>query len=175
MGKKDMFLLLGVLPAGIVVVVLFTVWQTSAPELATPVFEDSSTAPPSAVADELPDPVSIDQPSTPSLPNSAASAKNNLVSAGEDAGEKTAPMQPAVTPPRGAPQPSVFPTEERIWTNLSGKIMLASALHYDAERNVLLLRNNKGQLFPDYAISKLSAVDREFLENLIKSEGRSKN
>jgi len=174
MSKKDLFLLFGALPLGIVIVVMFTMRHTSAPELAAPAFEESSSSntpssPATLIDGDLPEPAFAAPSSKPSTASPVGSARNDPASTGKP------PGAPAAPPSDIAAQSSAFPTEERIWTDLSGKIMLASALHYDAERNAILLRNNKGRLFPNYAISNLSAVDRKFLERLLKRESRSKN
>jgi len=183
MNKKDLLLLFGVLPAGIVAVVLFTLRQTAPPELPAPTFEvvsnktppeDESKEPPPSppvVEENLPDPVFVSLPPKPA-PVESLVLDSSKVEPGEGVEQ---PSVASAKPPAENRQPSVFPSEERIWTNLSGKIMLAAVIDYDAERNVILLRDNKGQFFPDYAVSQLSAADRKFLEDLVNSEDASKN
>jgi hypothetical protein len=55
-----------------------------------------------------------------------------------------------------------FPTEQRVWTNYQGQLMVASVLECDFKSGELVMRSDDGTL-RNYQLFRLSNADRDFL------------
>ena len=60
------------------------------------------------------------------------------------------------------PEKRTFPTEERVWTNYQGQVMIASVLECDFKSGNLLMKSDLGVL-RKYQLYRLSDRDREYL------------
>ena len=61
----------------------------------------------------------------------------------------------------------IFPTPFREWTDVQGRVIKARITSYDETKETVTLELPDGTTFPDHPVSKLSQVDREFIESLL--------
>ena len=62
-----------------------------------------------------------------------------------------------------------FPTEQRVWTNYKGQLMVASVIECDFDSGNLLMESDRG-ILRRYQLTQLSDADRAYLWNLAEQK-----
>lgn len=146
-----------------------TLAQSSAEQIPTPDgWEKVDRKPTATKATQsiLPPPVQ-DSPPTPT-PNPTP---NPSPRPADQAASPPEPDPPAVaTVENRASADRHFPTEQRVWTNYQGQLMVASVIECDFETGSLLMESDDG-ILRNYQLSQLSDSDRAYLWGLAEGEG----